>query len=317
MASDMRRSEKYFLVGAERSGTTMLRLMLNSHPEIAWQNEFEFAVDKVSDNGDFPKMADFYEWLSLHRIFNSSDLKIDRDLDYPCLIEDFLNQRSVNDSAVITGATVHRHFDRLSIIFPEAKYIHFIRDGRDVALSNIGMGWAGNVFTGVQRWVDAEQLWDRVCSNLTKDQYIEIRYEELVSSPFEVLNKLCEFLGVAYHDGMLLYHKETNYSLPDASHVQSWKRKLSDSDVSLIEGRAHKMLISRNYELSGQLVKEISRLHWIALIVQDKYRRAIFRINRFGFNLVLQDFISKKLGLKAWQNKIRVRLNSVTQAKLK
>lgn len=45
-----------FLVGAERSGTTVLRLMLDHHPQIAWCYEFEYAVDQMLDNGDFPKL---------------------------------------------------------------------------------------------------------------------------------------------------------------------------------------------------------------------------------------------------------------------
>ncbi|MGB3558270.1 MAG: sulfotransferase, partial [Geitlerinemataceae cyanobacterium] len=48
--------EPILLVGAERSGTTMLRLMLSHHPEIAWCNEFEYSVDLISDTQEFPKL---------------------------------------------------------------------------------------------------------------------------------------------------------------------------------------------------------------------------------------------------------------------
>lgn len=47
-------SKPVFLVGAERSGTTVLRLMLDHHPQIAFNNEFEYAVDLVSDEGKWP-----------------------------------------------------------------------------------------------------------------------------------------------------------------------------------------------------------------------------------------------------------------------
>ena len=44
--------EPFFLVGSERSGTTLLRLMLDHHTQLSWCNEFEYAVDLVSDKGD-------------------------------------------------------------------------------------------------------------------------------------------------------------------------------------------------------------------------------------------------------------------------
>ena len=75
-------SSGLFLVGAERSGTTLLRYMLNSHPRLAWRNEFEYSIDPVSDEGEWPPMDKYYEWLSNHRVFHGAKLPIDHDLDY-------------------------------------------------------------------------------------------------------------------------------------------------------------------------------------------------------------------------------------------
>lgn len=109
-----------FLVGSERSGTTMLRLMLDHHPMLVWQDEFEFAVDMISPDGGFPDMGYYREWLSLHRIFLASGFTIDPTLDYARLIRGFLEQRRSRDGKPIVGATVHRHFDRLLHLWPEA-----------------------------------------------------------------------------------------------------------------------------------------------------------------------------------------------------
>ena len=56
--------------------------------------------------------------------------------------------------------------DRLTRIWPDARFIHLVRDPRDVARSVIPMGWAGNTWVGVERWMEAERLWDRVRSSL-------------------------------------------------------------------------------------------------------------------------------------------------------
>ena len=53
-----------FLVGAERSGTTLLRLMLDHHPQVAFLHEFEFAVDCVGDDGTCPALPDYYRYLA-------------------------------------------------------------------------------------------------------------------------------------------------------------------------------------------------------------------------------------------------------------
>jgi len=58
-----------FLVGAERSGTTLLRLMLDHHPKMAFNYEFEFAVDQIDAAGNWPNLPTYYEYLAYHRIF--------------------------------------------------------------------------------------------------------------------------------------------------------------------------------------------------------------------------------------------------------
>ena len=135
-----------FLVGSERSGTTLLRLMLDHHPEIAFEKEFDFVVSKVSETGAFPQVDAYLEWLATVR---AADYAIDRSLDYRSLVTDFLRQKqAASGGKPRVGATVHRDFDRLRFIWPDARYIHLVRDPRDVSRSVVQKGWAGNVYQG-------------------------------------------------------------------------------------------------------------------------------------------------------------------------
>ncbi|MDJ0651385.1 MAG: sulfotransferase [Xenococcaceae cyanobacterium MO_188.B19] len=253
-------SEPIFLVGAERSGTTLLRLMLRSHSQLSWCNEFEYSVDLIPNEQELPILDDYYKWLATHRIFRATNFRIDRGLDYPQLVNSFLAQKKTIDSKPLVGATVHRHFDRLLRIWPKAKFIHIVRDGRDVARSCIGMGWAGNVWTGIERWIEAENLWADMKQSLPKEQQIEITYESLIYQPDTTLKKLCDFIGINFESEMLNYHKTSSYDSPDPKLLNQWQHKLSDREIQLVESRISHMLVERNYELSGLPLIKVDNL---------------------------------------------------------
>ena len=147
-----------FLVGSERSGTTLLRLMLDHHPEIAFEKEFDFVVAKVTDAGQLPPLDDYLEWIATVR---GADYAIPPSLGYRALVNDFLRQKqAASGGKPHVGATIHRNFDRLRFLWPDARYIHLVRDPRDVARSVVQKGWAGNIYQASEFWIQAESCWD-------------------------------------------------------------------------------------------------------------------------------------------------------------
>ncbi|NEO32243.1 MAG: sulfotransferase [Symploca sp. SIO3C6] len=310
-------TQPIFLVGAERSGTTVLRLMLKHHPKVAWCCEFEYAVDCISNSGDLPQLDEYYTFLETNFVFQSTGFRIDRSLSYPQLLNSFLCQERELKGKSIVGATVHRDFDRLLGIWPSARFIHIIRDGRDVARSCIGMGWAGNVWTGVERWIEAEHLWDKLTQVIPAEQRIDITYEELISEPVKTLTCLCNFIGIAYDQAMISYHQTSTYDFPDPSFIGQWRRKLSDYEVQLIESQITDMLVDRGYELSGLPVLKTTPLIEQGLRLQDWWARLQFRLQRNGMLLFLSDYLSRRLGIKKWQKSVRLKLNAIKIAFLK
>lgn len=307
-----------FLVGAERSGTTLLRLMLGHHPDLAWVNEFEYAVDMVSDDGRFPDLEQYTAWLQRHRIFRASECTIDPALDYPALVRDFLEQRRRRAGKAQVHATCHRHFDRLLHIWPEARFIHLVRDGRDVARSVIGMGWAGNVYTAASRWIEAERLWEQLRARLSEDRWIELKYELLLAEPERELTRICEFIGVAFDPAMLAYDCDSTYEKPDPSLAQQWRRKLSPHQIRLIEARIGPMLADRGYELSGHPSLSVGPLRRWGLRIQDRFYRARFRLKRYGPILWLADACLRRLGRpRASLDLVQRRIQTVDSLHLK
>ena len=309
-------AQPVFLIGAERSGTTLLRLMLDCHSNIAFHSEFEFVVDYFKDN-NYPSLDDFYEHLTTDRLFQSSDFKIDYSLNFPQLVNSFLLQKRNNTGKYFVGATVHRHFDRLLQIWSGAKFIHIIRDGRDVARSCMNMNWAGNVWTGSDRWLEVEKLWSQLKSTLPEDRYIEIQYEALITDPKATLGSLCDFVGASYDPSMLSYPQTSTYSLPNPKLIQQWERKLSPKEIRLLEAKIGKTLIKYGYELSHFSPLTVNSLSQIILKLHSKLNVILGRINIYGLHLILFSFLSRQLKLKEWQKQIQLQYNTVDTARLK
>jgi len=306
-----------FLVGAERSGTTVLRLMLDHHPQIAWCQEFEYVVDQIPESNGWPQLEEYYEWLETHRIFQATGFVIDRSLNYPQLVNSFLCQKRDSTGKSLVGATVHRHFDKLVRIWPNARFIHIIRDGRDVGRSGIRMGWAGNVWTGVERWIEAEGLWVQFSQKLPAEQQIELTYEELISDPVNTLNRLCNFIDIPYDPAMLSYPQKTTYDFPDSSLIAQWKRKMSAREIQLVESRISSMLVERGYQLSGLPLLTVTSAMEQRLKLQNWWSRIQFRFQRFGLILFLSDYLSRKFGIRQWQKRVKLQINAIEKAYLK
>lgn len=306
-----------FLVGAERSGTTLLRLMLKHHPDISWLKEFEYSVDLVTDKGAYPSLNSYYEYLESDRIFRSTGLTIDKTLSYSELVNDFLEQQRALDQKLLIGATVHRHFDRLLYIWPDAQFIHLIRDPRDVARSSMGMGWAGNVWHGVERWIEAETTWNQLITQISVNRYIEIGYEDLIRQPEKTLTSICQFLNLTYHNSMLDYDQDSTYSKPNAELIEQWRKKLSQSEIQLVESKVGDLLTQKEYQSSGLPNVEIDSFTKQQLSLQNWWYKINFRIKRFGLPLVISEYLSRKLRLKLWEKQNRLKMAKITTQYLK
>ena len=186
-----------------------------------------------------------------------------------------------------------------------------------MARSCIGMNWAGNVWAGIDRWIEVEQLWSQLKEAIAPERYIEVRYETLIAEPVENLTNLCNFIGTAYDPAMFRYAQTSTYDLPDAKLLCQWKRKLSEREIQLVEAKSGKLLVERGYELSGlppltvnSVMKQMLRLHNEWSVVQG-------RIRIYGLPLILSSFLSRHLKLKQWSKSVQLQRNDIDTARLK
>jgi hypothetical protein len=293
----------------------MLRLMLDQHSALSWPYEFDFSVDCMPDEEHWPDVDAYVDWLSVHRIFLATGLHADRSLPFPDLLRSFLLQTAVREGVEVVGATCHRHFDKLIRIWPAARFIHIIRDPRDVALSCIQMGWAGSVWFAVDRWIEAEKSWDRLRSKVGPARILEICYEDLVAEPESTLRRICEFVGVAYEPRMLEYSASSTYSSPDPRLLYQWKRKASPDQLALLDYKTGPLLKARGYAPSGVPPRAPPSLAWLRL--QDKLYRTRYRLKVHGLSRIALDFLHRRIGLGETGRANQLFMNRTEASRLK
>lgn len=306
-----------FLVGSERSGSTLFRLMLDHHPQIAFFFEFDYSVLAMPEGTGWPDLEDYYEYLENDRIFRAARLEIDRSLDYPHLVDSFLRQKRRRDGKSLVGATVHHDFDRLTRIWPDARFIHIVRDGRDVARSVITNGLAGNLWTAAETWVRAESMWSQMAAKLPPERFIEVRYEDLSSRAEEVLQETCRFIGVPYDPAMFNYVGKTTYDRPSTARIYLWKSKMTPWETRLAETRMGSLLAERGYELSGLPPLEITPMLRSKLRIQDRLYRAAFRRRIYGTKLWLADLLARRFGTRRMQLALKRRIDDIDDQNVK
>lgn len=309
----------FFLIGAQRSGSTLLRLMLDHHPQVACMDEFNYVLGALNPDGSEPDRDTFHWRLSNTRNYRYSGIRLDPELECSEGILGMLHALRLRDapSKPVFGVTIHFRYREALRYWPQAKFIHLIRDPRDVAPSVIGMGWAGTAWHATRLWLDSERQVKELAGVVPEGTILRVRFEDLVRRPTEELARICSFLGVAYDPRMLSYPADTTYPAPDASAAARWRTRMPEREVREVEARTTEQLRRRGYELSGLPPFRPSVASRCSLAVRDKSARIRFRLRRFGLRLVLAHAVANRLGLHGLAMRSRRRMDDIVQSRLR
>ena len=291
--------------------------MLDHHPEVAFNLESDFLVSRIADDGSFPDIGNYCEWLRNDRVFQHSHFEIKDNLEFVAMANDFLEQKRCRDRKALVGATIHKQFSKIGSIWTKAKYIYLLRDGRAVANSVMQLGWAGNAYVAADWWLEAEMEWERCRETLPDGSWIEVRYCNLIADPVKELTRICQFLGVDYSDRMFEYAKDSSYGLPDASLTYLWQKKISKSMLQRIEEKIGDRLLSRGYVLSGHPRITLSKIEKKFLAWHSKIGVFVYQVRKYGATLVIREVVTRRIGLKERHRHISHILNKITDANLK
>ena len=269
-------SSPFFIVGSARSGTTLLRLMLNAHPEVAVPPESRFIVE-LYDGNDEVNTTSFLARLDAHHRFQQWDLPITavRDelagegnepagLPYPEAIAAAFRAYARVQGKSRWGDKTPRYVESIPLLarlWPQARFIHLIRDGRDVARSYADVPFGPKtVGQAAALWAQRVRAGIRDGRALEPGHYIEINYEDLVDDAEGETKDICDFLELDFDPGMLDYTERARGSvLPRAamynpkvtekpSLTRSWRDSLSPGLVEAFEAVAGDVLSELGYE---------------------------------------------------------------------
>ena len=214
----------FYIIGAQRSGTTLLRLLLNNHPKIAIPEETTFLMPYLgkklySANTISDSEVEFWiKYLSQNAQFRKWGLPIEKmdpirelTLKPKDLVSyhyfayaKYMNKKIVGDKT----PPFIRKLPSLLAAFPNSKIIHIVRDGRDIYLSlrKLKHHSAKNLSVAALEWRIKLEIINQAKQKYP-NRFIEVRYEDLISDPDIVLKKICLFLEVEFDSKMMDFWK--------------------------------------------------------------------------------------------------------------
>jgi hypothetical protein len=174
--------------------------------------------------------------------------------------------------------------DVLWEIFPEAKIIHLVRDGRDVVISQAKMEWLSRSLPRLAAdWRWKTTICHKVGTVRGRSHFLELKYEDLVTNTEPSLRRVCDFLDETFAPEMLEYHRtaeeevpgkslrwhRSSVSPPDPNKVGVWRQELSKSDRIIFEQIAGETLELFGYErehLPTTLASRLRNLYYAIVV---------------------------------------------------
>lgn len=291
-----------FVIGVDRSGTTLLRLMLDSHSKISIPYESHFFIrfyrrrESFGDLEEEQNRRKLVEEILEQPYVNRWDqqitideLDLDKCISLEATIDQIYSAYARRFGKEIWGDKTPEYVDQIDVLnnmYPNARFIHIIRDGRDVGLSILKRWWGADDFVTVMRyWVEKVTLARKMLGVLPENRSIEIRFEDLVVEPEKELRRVASFLGLSYEEGMVAeytqgargkvsegmeedrnsYHKHLT-SAPSVKQAYKWTKALSPADQAI----AH--------EIAGPLLTELGYTEGVAQHPLKILRKGYHRI---------------------------------------
>jgi hypothetical protein len=268
----IKKNNPIFILGNNRSGTSLLRLMLTVHPDIVIPPESHFFLwlkDKYNNwNKDF-NLDSFIEDLFQSTKFETWAIEKQELKKYLLKNIPKTYAELISSIYIFYGLKRKERFvywgdknslwieklDDILDIYPNAFFIHIVRDGRDIACSyraimnkNLNhIKYAPSLPTQIS---EVAELWsknvlsvDRFLNKTDRNKKITLKFEDLVSNNAKWISKILKMLNLDMHEECLNYYKKEVFFDYEPKDFENWKEKIKEPPDTKIIGK-HKTLLS-------------------------------------------------------------------------
>jgi hypothetical protein len=269
------------VVGSGRSGTSLLAAMLDSHPDLSMAPESHFLPeliealpDTVSSTSHVDRMLGIMQrskWFAiwLERDYDTDGLRHELESALPLPRSEALQLIyrvwAASKGKTRYGEKTPAYVYNLPLLageFVDARFIHIIRDGRNVALSFREASFGDDVIErSMLQWQRRVLDGHRAGEALGRDRYIEVLYERLIDDTEGELRRLCDFLDLPFDAAMLGYHErdglwkprmaESRHLADPPKHTRSWQDQLTPREHARLELLGATALATWGYELTS------------------------------------------------------------------
>lgn len=280
--------KKLLLVcGFPGGGTDLTKTILNAHPNIYINGEMPFLkslssfgynhTTKFTNYDDivvFQKLLEGLDtWNNIENIHHN--FSIDVSVKGSLTLEEVLQICFSKNTFEVWGNKTPQNTENMLILlnlFPKARFLIVARDVRDICLSWQNK-WGKNMKWCAAKWTDRMKNAMTVTQNLSQEQYLYIKYEDLLTDTETTCRDICTFLGVSFSERMLEHHKYTltivdgkiNYGQKiEKGNTAKWRKQISKETIRRIEEIAFNSMKALNYELEIA-TKEKPILFWETL----------------------------------------------------
>ncbi|HZT53896.1 MAG TPA: sulfotransferase [Gaiellaceae bacterium] len=264
------------ILGVGRSGTTLLRVMLDRNSQLAVPYESFFVPQLARRHGGRPRLDAFLD--DLRRLRTLREWGLSAEDVRPRLRPGMTTGEAI--AAVFEAYAERRgkprwgdktplymqHLPLLERLFPDAWWVHLVRDGRDAALSFLELppGFSGRTWAQPRTVAQFAARWRteveaaRRLGRRAGARYLELRYEDLVAAPERELRRVSEHASLPWEPAMLDFAGTSDVArMPEHRHLaqpptpglRDWRRQMSREDALAFERVAGDVLRSAGYEL--------------------------------------------------------------------
>ncbi len=297
-----------FFVGTNGSGTTLHRAIFDSHPDLAIPGESQFIVKLAGNRSRYEEPGGFRSDLMTkdlmreHRFrgWGLSEEEVAAALeeqppkDLPDAIRRIYRLYAMRQGKSRYGDKTQAYIHSLPLLaelFPEARFVHAVRDGRDVALAHTDGEAIERVALSWKRRVKAGRS---AGASLGPGHYVESRFEELLDDPEKAVRRLCDFLELDFDPQMLRYYERADdivattaapdrhrdIFLPPTKGLRDWRQELSNDQVARFEALAGDLLEELGYERAFHRVPLARRVAAWWGVLMDGVGLAVKRLRK-------------------------------------